>query len=280
MTTEITEAQSIARLAAKPFIEFVNGMPVLMTPGRDGAWDSHEMTHLLDKPMRLKGSSKATDAQSFIDLCKRHGTPENSLIYLNVDYINNKVSATVVYNDHTTDQTPGWRDHTTVFTPQLSEEWKKWNDNSGSKMSQESFAKFLQENIADIQAPEDSSLPSGTRVLEFVTQLEETRTVKFKSGTNLQNGMVQIQYIEDGDDGTRGNLDVFKEFGIGVSPFFNGDAYSVKAYLRYSINRNTAELTFTYELQRPYKILEDACKVMIDRIKAETGLPVVFGLPA
>jgi uncharacterized protein YfdQ (DUF2303 family) len=61
--------------------------------------------------------------------------------------------------------------------------------------------------------------------------------------------------------------------------FANGDAYQVKAFLRYRIDRNSGEIQFWYELQRPDRILEDASRAMVEKIRTSTGLPVIFGTP-
>lgn len=207
---------------------------------------------------------------------KGQGSLSNCNIYLDVDYAAQKVKATAVFNDHGEDAA-GWQDHRAVFTPRFSEEWKRWNANNKQPQDQIKLAHFLEENIGDIVAPEGSKLPSGADVLTFVSRLEETRKVKYGSGVNLQNGMVQLEFVEDGDSATKGKLDLFREFAIGVRPFFNGDAYQVRAFLRYRIDRNTGGITFWYELQRPDRVLEDACKATIESIRAKTGMPVIFG---
>lgn len=46
-----------------------------------------------------------------------------------------------------------------------------------------------------------------TSNLLFVAAMQETRKVKYGSAVNLQNGMVQIEFIEDGDSGTKGGED-------------------------------------------------------------------------
>jgi uncharacterized protein YfdQ (DUF2303 family) len=89
--------------------------------------------------------------------------------------------------------------------------------------------------------------------------------------------MVRLEFTEDGNDATKKNLELFKEFAIGVSPFFGGTGYEVRSFLRYRINRNSGEITFWYELQRADKVLEDACKDLIAKIQAETNLPVLYG---
>lgn len=243
---------------------------------------THNLEQFGDHPYRMKGQVTVAEVDSFIDYSKRYGSLAMCNIYLDVDYEQNKVHAVAIFNDHgDADGTPGWRDHRCKFIPRFSKEWKTWTSKSGAQqaMSQFDFAHFLENNIGDIASPEGRNLPTGSDVLTFVSKLEETRKVKFGSAVNLQNGTVQFEFIEDGDSNTKGKLEMFKRFAIGVRPFFGGSPYQVDAALRYRIDRNTGEIKFWYELQRPDRVLEDAAKEVIDAIRTKTGFPVIFGTP-
>ena len=161
----------------------------------------------------------------------------------------------------------------------MSVEWDNWTKINKLPMEQEAFANFIEANIADITSPEGYDLPTGADMLTFVSALEETRKVKYGSAVNLQNGLVQIEFTEDSDTGQKGKLNLFREFAIGIRPFFNGDGYEMRAFLRYRIDRNTAQIKFWYELKRPDKVLEDAAKVVIEAIRTQTGMPVFFATP-
>lgn len=275
--TSKTEAEAIAELNQKPFTLTVEGIPIVMAPS---AWGFREYEKLLPRPTRKTGTLIAHDVDSFISIIKRHGSLATSNVYLDVDYANNKVAATAIFNDHQDSAgDPGWRDFRATFAPRHSEEWRRWTTNHKQPMDQAKFAHFLEENVGDIVQPTESRLPTGADVLTFVSTLSETRKVKYGSGINLQNGMVQIEFIEEGDSGTKGKLELFREFAIGVRPFFNGDAYQVRAFLRYRIDRNTGAIAFWYELQRHDRALEDASRAVIERIKAESGATVIFGKP-
>lgn len=273
-----TEVGSAVALAAKPFVAEVAGVPFVMLPGSDGEWTFHNHGKLLPAPQRKTGNITTHDVDSFIDVVKRHGSLSDCNIYLDVNYAANKVNAKAVFNDHGDGLgQPGWQDFTATFAPSFSEEWKRWQGNNKRAMEQVEFAHFLEENIGDITTPDGTQLPTGADVLTFVSKLEETRKVKYGSGVNLQNGMVQLEFIEEGDNGTKGRLELFKEFAIGIRPFFNGDAYSIRALLRHRIDRNNGQIKFWFELQRPDRVLEDASKSVIERIKGETGQHIIFG---
>ena len=270
-----TEAEAIAALAAKPMVLGADGVPYLVLPA---GWTSEDLGHELPTPLRKKGYVQVHEVHSFIDVCKRYGSLAACNIYLDVDYAKQHIVATAVFNDHTDgDGAPGWRDHRAIFKPALSEEWNRWTKSNKIEMTQVKLAHFLEDNIADI-VPVDK-LPSGSDVLTFVSKLEDTRKVKYGSAVNLQNGMVQIEFIEDGDTATKGRLELFREFALGIRPFFNGDGYEIRAFLRYRIDRNTGQIVFWYELKRPDRVLEEASKELIDTIRTKTGMPIIFGEP-
>lgn len=271
----LTEAEGAAKIAAQPTVLHVEGIPHLVTPE---GWHLESAGHLMPYPPRKMGTLKIHEVDSFIDVAKRHGSLANCNIYLDVDYAANRIQATAVFNDHGDGEgEPGWRDHRAVFTPRMSEEWKRWTGKDRQVMEQAKLAHFLEENIADIATGE--GLPSGSDVLLFVAAMQETRRVKYGSAVNLQNGMVQIEFIEDGDNGTKGKLEMFKQFAIGARPFTGGDAYQIKAFLRYRIDRNSGGITFWYELQRADRVLEDASRAIVEKIRTATGLPVIYGTP-
>jgi uncharacterized protein YfdQ (DUF2303 family) len=274
-TTSNTEAEAIAKIAAQPMVMTVEGTPVVFVPAN---MEYKTLAELRPTPTRKSGSVSLHESESFIDYVKRHGSLASCNIYLDVDYAKQQVKATAIFNDHADgDGPPGWRDHRAEFTPRFTEEWTRWLKNNDVKKTQAEIANFFESNIGDITSPEGSKLPSGASVLSFVSQLQETRKVKYGSAINLANGMMQIEFIEDNDAATKGKLDIFREFAVGIRPFLNGQAYEVRAFLRYRIDRNTGAIVFWYELQRSDRVLEDACKGIVESIRTKTGMPVVFG---
>lgn len=270
-----TEAEAIAELAAQPHRLDIEGVPHVAAPE---GWRLTSHADLLPTPKRKKGTLRIDEVDSFIDVTKRYGSLADCNVYLDVDYSANHIKATAILNDHADGEgAPGWRDHRAVFAPRMSEEWKRWLGKDRQAMEQAKLAHFLEENIGDIATGD--GLPTGSDILAFVSAMQETRKVKYGSAVNLQNGMVQIEFIEDGDNGTKGKLEVFRQFAIGVRPFSGGEAYQVSAFLRYRIDRNSGAIVFWYELQRADRVLEDASRAMVERIKGETGMPVIFGTP-
>lgn len=278
MSNPNTEAQTVADLVQKPFVHTENSAsPVVFLPLGNGQWGTASLEQFQTKPDRKKGSVALHDVDSFIEIAKRHGTVDGSIVYIDADYTNNKVQAVAVFNDHAgINGESGWRDHRAAFTPRQNKAWQEWIANNNKAMTQVELANFFEQNLKDFASADGK--PSGAQVLEFVLCLQETRTVRYGSAVNIQNGMVRLEFIEDNDKATKGQLEIFKEFALGLAPFFGGGAYQTNAFLRYRIDRSNGQITFWYELQKPEKILESACAEIIKRIK-ETKLPVVFGVP-
>lgn len=276
-TTRKTEAESIAAIAAKPEMMHIGKTPTVILPAGYYLTPYEDM---LPTPTRKRGTVHLHESESFIHYTKRHGSLASCNIYLDVDYAKQHVKATAIFNDHADgDGLPGWRDHSAEFTPRFTEEWRRWIASSGQVKSQTDLANFLESNIGEITSPAGSKLPTGSDVLTFVSALQETRKIKYGSAINTTNGMMQIEFTEDNDTATKGKLDLFKEFAIGLRPFLNGEAYEVRALLRYRIDRNTGQISFWYELQRADRVLEDACRGIVKAIREQTGMPVVFGTP-
>lgn len=271
-----TYVTDIVEYTRKPMvIEHCDVGDVLCLP--DG-YHIENLDKLLIHPKRKSGSIATSTAASFIDVAKRYGSPATCNIYVYANYENGDLTAVAVFNDHADgDGLPGWRDHRAVFTPSTSAEWQRWIERNKAPCVQDEFAGFLEANAIDIAGGD--GLPSSADVLEFVSRLEETRTVKYGSAVNLQNGLVQIEFIEQGDDAQRGKLDVFKRFRVALRLFQGGDTYAVEALLRYRIDRNSGTIKFWYELQRLDRVIEDVCRDTVEKIVKDTGLPVIFGTP-
>ena len=265
--------------AQKPFIETVNGMPILFKPGRDGEWSCHELDARRAAPERKNGKVSLHHRESLLAFVAEHKEAGTQII-VDANYAANSVRFKAVINGHT-GAAPGFDDFFALYQPVNTVDWSNWLGSNGKRLNQEDFARFLQDNITSIAAADPANpqrqYPAAADLLEFATNLEMTSTVRFRSGTKVQNGQVQFEYVEQGADATKGKLEMFERFGIGVQPFTGGDAYFIEAFLRFRIDRNTGELKLWYDLNRPDKALEKATEQMIARVKAEAAVPVYFG---
>lgn len=247
---------------------------VALPPGWEVSEDDDE--RYLDQPRRKKATVVLDDAASFGDYVRRHGSLAYSTVWCKADYSAGQVAFTSIINDHGEEiNEQAWRDHTARFSPKFSQEWKTWKGKDRQTLTQPEFAAFLEENLRDIASAE--GLPTGAQMLEMALSFEANQDMRFKSAIRLQNGGVQMSFVQDDDDQTLAKMQLFDRFAIGIPVFWNGDAYRVEARLRY--RARDGKLTFWYELIRPEKVLESATTTIIEQIRTATGCPFFFGNP-
>lgn len=226
-------------------------------------------------PRRKRAKVRAHDADSFCVYLSRHGSVSHSTIWCEADYSAGKVGFTAIINDHGEEEDPHWRDHTCHYAPVFSQEWKNWTSKNKGHFGQAEFAAFIEDNLKDIAGGD--GLPSGAQMLEMALSFEANQDMRFKSAIRLQNGGVQMSFVQDDDQQTLQKMQMFDRFAIGLPVFWNGDAYRVDARLRYRVR--DGKLTFWFELIRSDKVLEAATQTLISQIRDNTELPFFFGEP-
>lgn len=267
MANETTEAQIVGALStvaigvrhaeegAQPFIALPEGYSV------------HNLTKTLAQPSRCYGSIEVRDAAGFITVVAMHQGP-STVLYRTVE----PPRFTAVFNDSTPSGGPGWADHTATYDCPLSVEWRTWAGMDKKVMSQAEFAQFIEDNLPDIVNP------TAGEMLEISRTLQAKKKVNFASAIRLDNGQNQFTYEETtaGSAGAKGQLSVPEVFTLGITVFEGGEAYAVRARLRYRISEGGA-LAMWYHLERPHKIIQDAVESLRKQIETATGFTTVNG---
>lgn len=266
-------AETITREVRKPFAVSNDSTYIAMPEG----WKLEDTEKTDFIPRRKRGKVSLNDADSFISYSKRHGSiAKSSTVWCDANYVAGKVAFTAILNDHgEKEDDQQWRDHLATFSPAFSEEWNRWFKKNASPFSQADFAAFIEENLKDIAGIEGS--PAGTQMLEMALSFEANQDLRFKSAIRLQNGAVQMSFAENDDAQTLQKMQMFERFSLGLPVFWGDEAYQVDARLRY--RARDGKVNFWFELIRSDKVLEAATKTLIEKIKAETGLPFFFGNP-
>ncbi|MBN3848181.1 DUF2303 family protein [Paraburkholderia sp. Ac-20342] len=274
-------ADSLAREMKAPVEVAMNTAAAVRRVAYPEGWQIKEFddSKFLAAPLRKTANVRLHNTTDFIGYVKRHGSLTDSTVWCKADYPTGHVDFTAILNDNGEDPTKSaWRDHRAFFKPEFSEEWKRWIGQHKQPMNQVDFASFLEENMKDIAGPiADEALPTGSQMLEMALQFEANQDSRFKSAVRLQNGGINLSFVQDDDDGTLAQMKLFERFSIGIPVFRNGDAYRVDARLRYRVRDQ--KLTFTFELVRFDKVLEAAANGVIETIRAQTGNPFFFGDP-
>jgi uncharacterized protein YfdQ (DUF2303 family) len=223
----------------------------------------------LPNPYRKRGNVAVKDVASLLAYLADQAAADSGYVYADPD----TRTMVAVLNDQR--GTEGWRDHRVSFKAEYTPEFQRWLDNNGSGRAKDqmAFAEFIEDNMADLQEPFAQTL------LDVATTIQATTGIEFKSARRLQDGQVQLGYVENVDAraGADGALTIPKEFTLGMRIFKNGEGYKLKARLKYRMNSGTVK--FWYELDRPERAVEDAFAGYVNRVREQSGYQVLIGTP-
>lgn len=238
-----------------------NKHPYVVIPSE---YSVESLEHLLERPLRKKGSPTFNDIQSFNRYVNAHKTKE-TVIAATVSDTSGSFAAIFDYHQSGAGDA-GWKDHGARYNCPPSPEWARWTRMNGNTFNQAQFAEFIEDNILDIVKPK------GAEMLEIAKTLQAKKSVAFRSAIRLENGDNELQYDETttAQAGKKGAFAIPAKFELGLKPFVNSPAYKVEARLRYRINEGA--LVFSYELLRPHLVIRDACNDLIETVKKETGI--------
>ena len=276
LIAKICEADRAKFIKAKaPFTFELEGVPFIAKPNADGAWSVQEYSELMERPKRNDFTIMFKDLDAFCDYVSDHNTEDSSL-YLRPDIKKLEFSA-IAYIDDCKRNSPNWRQEKVTYVPETSVEWEEWTRNNKKKMGQEDFALFLEEHLCDI-VDDANGKTSALTLLQAVTNLYEVRKVTYGSKVSLSNGMASFEFKEQ--NGESGKIQVPTEFVLGIPVFEDGPAYTIRAKLRYRIDRNTGSLCLWFELQLINRIFKNAIERQSKAIseKLSNVLPIYDGL--
>lgn len=262
----IEQISKIVLAAAAP--QVTGGVTNLIIPHD---YKNVDITSLIEKaqpnPNRKTGTVILHAMDSFNEYVAEQGRDGITHIYADPD----SRTLTAIFNDHAKEEKAGWRDHRALFTAEYSREFTVWMGANGKPMTQEDFAIFLEDNIADVVEP------SGDTLLKVALTLQAKTEVNFSSSKRLDNGQVQLTYTEN-TQATASNdaIEIPREFSIGCRLFKNGEGYKIKARLKYRLGNG--QVKFWYELDRPLNAVEAAFTLYVEKAKA-SKFPLLIGKP-
>lgn len=241
-------------------------------------------------PDRRRGTAHLRDAESFVTLANRFKSAD-SAIFADPNRAAPKLVAVFDYHPAGGEATKAdWLKHFASYAPPLSDEWKAWNGKNGSSMQQADFAAFIEERVTDLIVPklDDPRLKTYADLVEGVwatpsqmVQLSRSLTINVesvvKNAQTLNSGEVSIIFEEIHKDGAGEPLKVPTLFTIAIPVFYAGDLYRIAARLRY--RRNGGTISWSYQLVRPDLVFDDAFNGIVEKARADTGLPVLLGTP-
>lgn len=305
-------ARFLAELArnatdAAPLALETKGLGDGLSPAVPILWDRQKqapisLKTLVDEwrqwPARRRGTATADTLASFIALTNRH-KDAGSVIFARAAWPKPHLTAVVDYH---TDRNPAgdppaidsampdarWGTHRIVYTFPLTEEFKAWAENDGTKMSQLDFAHFLEEHAAELAAPLDGERTAYERLFKerFATpaellglsrNLEIFVGTKVKRQERLATGERVIEFTSENRDLNGKPIDVPGIFMISLPAFIDGDAVRIPARLRY--RPAGGDVVWFYQLYRWEYWLRTQVQSDLSHAGRETGLPTFEGEP-
>lgn len=283
LSEHLTSAGVAAALALRhvdphqTHVDTLEGVPVLLSQPDVRI---HSIEHLLPEPKNpridvnlytkqdlvayLKAQTvKPNTTGSTAESCAGYGSPA---IFAD----RQKLSFTAILDYHQPG-VPSWCRHTVRVAYQHSHQFNRWKEADNEKMDQEEFATFLDENVNDIINP------TGADVVSFATQLEVTRTEKFKSHRNLSNGEVAFTFTNESTGDSTVKFPT--EMTLSLPIWINGDRIALKAKLFYRVIEGS--LTFWFKLMMLEETIDHLFGEDTDWMRTEVGdLAQVYTGPA
>lgn len=267
--TESTEAGTIAALAAK-----ASGARVvkssdereflIVPPGFSDKEVSDAYGLKLTKPRYIKQTVTIETADSLVDYVNRFKCPDTLLL---AEISANRIVALVDY--HAADAAAHVAHRAKMELP-FSEEWALWTKISGKLMPQLEFARFIEENAADIRAP------SAGELLDACRDLQVRRKVNFIKAVRTASDNENFEYSEETNATTKkGDLELPTKFVLGLPVYFGDAETELHAFLRWRLDDGT--LTLGIQLHRTEHVRQAVFKQIVLDVAARTSCPAVFG---
>jgi uncharacterized protein YfdQ (DUF2303 family) len=250
-----------------------NGRDFVIVPAGGGQW-TVEYLEQPDLPTRKSGVVNVYDVASLCEYANRHLDQDSSVIYARLD----PAKFIAVLNDHGMGHkdATGWGDHRCVFDLKHSPEYAVWVARSGKPMTQGDFGEFIEANLPDFIQPQ------GAAMYELALNFRAKQEASYSGAIRTQSGDIELSYIQKTATeavGATGKMIVPERFSIEIPVWagLNQKKHAFAARLRYRLGNGT--VTFTFDLDRPHKVVERAFEDVLSVIRDKVTAPVFFGMP-
>jgi uncharacterized protein YfdQ (DUF2303 family) len=228
--------------------------------------DAHGVS--LYNPNSIKRKIDIQTADSLVDYITRFKTEGATLF---ADIAQNRIVAVLDYHVDGGDIGARLLDHVAVLTLPFAEEWKIWKGIDTKHMPQLEFARFIEENGVDIEAPDAAEL------LECCRDLQALRKVNFIKAVRTNTDCERFEYSEDNDLKTKGGVDVPTMFQLRLPVYFGGRMVEQQARLRWNVSDGV--LTLGIFLSRSEYVRQAIFKETVEDIADRAKVPAIYGNP-
>lgn len=250
-------------------------------------------------PERKIGLAKLTDVASFCAHVKRTATA-NTVLFGDDTLNAAKLIALYDYNlaQDGGDGAARHMEHAACYEFPYSDEWKAWRERQGAAraMGMKEFAEFLEGRVMDVadQATltakewegsigEKMQEMLGVRFANAARLVSISRSIhmnvrnEFSEAVDTEGGAQNFVFKENRTDKFGSPFEIEGGFLIRI-PVFRGDApWVIPVQLRHRVIES--RLVFFYEIYRMDLHFFEAVKRTCVKVSADTGRPVLMGLP-
>lgn len=272
--TDRTNADAVAELArqgavAPTIVTTRSGRELLILPAEGGGADhfdvSEKTAQLAPEPGWIDQTVVVQTTDSLVDYVKRFAGPQTSL-FADIDL--NTVVAVIDYHGADAARVA----HKATLRLPFSIEWQAWAEIDGKLMGQLEFARFLEENAADIEAPD------GADLIEVCRDLQAVRRVNFTKAVRTATDNENFEYVDETTATSRkgGSVEIPSKFMLRIPVYFGGASYSVGAFLRWRLVEGEG-LKLGIQLHHAERIRQAVFKEVVQEAATLTDRPAYFG---
>lgn len=272
--SDTNTAETIADLARQgmtaQIVTTKDGREFLITPDGYERHDIHE-EHGLKRTMPgyLAQSVTLQTADSLVDYVNRFKGADTLLF---ADIAGNRILAAIDFHTAAAkDKAPEVRRvaHRADLVLPFSEEWTLWRNISGHLKPQLEFARFIEENGADVTAPDAAEL------LEAVRDLQAKRNVNFTKAVRTSSDNENFEFTDETKATTKGGIELPTRFKLGIPVYFGEPDVELFAFLRWKLGDGA--LTLGIALHRAEHVRQAVFKQIVQGVAERTGCVAVFG---
>jgi uncharacterized protein YfdQ (DUF2303 family) len=266
MTTEAEAISALAAKAAEAHIVNTDDGRAFLIPPIGGQYVEVSDPHGLktSTPRYIAQAVTLQTVDSLVDYVNRFKGDDSMLF---ADIMANSISALVDY--HSPNKAANVAHRATMTLP-FSEEWKLWTAVSGRLQGQLDFARFIEENAADVRTPDAGELLDACRDLQI------RRKVNFIKAVRTASDNENFEYSEETAATTKkGDLELPTKFLLGLPVYFGEQATEVYAFLRWRLDDGA--LTLGIQLHRVEHVRQAVFRQIVLDVSERTKCPVVFG---
>lgn len=233
-------------------------------------------------PERRKGSANVSTLQSFIDLTNRHKTG-HSVLFAATSWPKPSITAVLDYHEKDSGK-PQFGQHRIHYPCPVTEEFAAWMAQDGKAMSQQDFAAFVENRIAEIATPSRDeeaeyadlfqtkfAAPGDMMMLSRGLEIHVASAVK--AHHTLSSGEREIVFTEEHDT----KIVVPGLFMVSVPAFLDAVPVRLPARLRYRVAGGS--VAWFFQLYRWKELLRAAVVADLERVTSDTELPAYEGSP-